>query len=668
MAASIIGARCPGETLAIVGGGMAAQRLCEGLVERSFPVHTRVVVFAEESTPAYDRVHLSDVLTGRDASELRMRPDDWYGAHGIEWETKAAVEEIDLVRRTVASSRGHVVRFDKLVLATGSRPILPGVPGNDLPGVFTYRSMADVQAIDAAAATAGARGQRAVVVGGGLLGLEVADRLIGRGCAVTVVERAPVLLPRQLDHEASELLREQVESRGFDLLCSTELSGIEARSGATAGLQLTFSRMGSKSGDGTLDADLVVFAVGVRPEDELARQSGIRCHRGGGILVDDQLLTSEADVFAIGECARHRDTLYGLVSPAYAMADALANRLAGEIAAFEGVTPGTRLKLPGIEIAVVGDSLSDGREDRVWSYGDAETRRSVVVRNGRLAGAISVGSWEGFAGIQEAVSRSARLRISHERRFRDSGELFRSPTRPIAQWNDDAIVCTCTGVTCGVLRAAQAEGCRTAAELAAATSASTVCGTCKPQLEELCGEAPSGEGTASDRGLLIAASVGLVIVLAVLSLPAVPPVESVREFGYDVLWRDPFIRKVTGFTALGLALTSLVLSLRKRWPRLSLGPFAKWRRIHAVIGSAALVAVGVHTGMRMGSSLDFALMASFLVLSTLGGAAAGISALQNRLPAHSAGVLRRVGQSAHIFVFWPFLALVGFHVFKVFWF
>jgi len=647
------------ETIVVVGGGMAAHRFCEQLVQRGGTDRYRVVVLSEESRPAYDRVHLTEVLTGRDPESLELGGDAWCAEHEIEWHGKAVVETIDLPRRTVSSSCGHVLRFDRLVFATGSAPILPTIPGSELPGVFTYRTADDAVAIAAAATTSARGGGRAVVVGGGLLGLEVANAIRELGCPVTILERGPRLMPRQLDSGASERLSEAVLARGFGLELAAAVRGL---SGSEGDLEIDLE------GGWTLAADFVVLAVGVRPRDELAASAGIACHPGGGIIVDEALETSTRGVFAIGECARHDDTLYGLVAPARAMAAALAGQLLGDSTPFGGITPATRLKLPGIEVSIVGESLSARPGDRVLTWGDERRYRCLTVNEGRLRGAISVGGWEAWPAVQEAVARGARIRLAHERRFRDIGEPWRrTDARPIDRWPDAAIVCSCTGVDCGALRAAMTAGARTPTALASATQASTVCGSCEPQLAELCGTPETAEKGA-DRGLLLAAGLGLAATVAIATSPPIPVVESIQSFGYDELWRSSLARKVTGFTTLGLCIASLTLSLRKRFPALRAGAFASWRRLHAGLGIAALLGVGLHTGLRLGARLDLALMITFLGLSALGAAAGAIAALERRLSLVAGGQLRRLGRAAHVVVFWPFVVLVSFHVLKVFWF
>jgi nitrite reductase (NADH) large subunit len=646
--------------LAVIGGGMTAHRLCERLVDLGVTRRIRVVVFAEEAGPAYDRVQLTALVGGSAAASLALSPLAWYAGHGIDWRERDRVERVDADERVIATGRA-AYHFDAVTFATGSQPLRPDVPGAELPGVHVYRTRADVAGVAAAARECGARGGRAAVLGGGLLGLEVASALAERGCEVAIFERGPRLLPRQLDERASRLLDVHVRARRFELHTGAALRAIER---GPLGVRL---RLASGKAH---DVEFLVVAAGVRPRDELARAAGVDCHPAGGIRVDDGLATSHAGVYAIGEVARHRDRLYGLVAPGLAMADVLAARLAGRDARFAEVAPATRLKLPGIEVSVVGDSLGAGRDQRVLVHESSVHSRSLVLRAGQLAGAISVGAWPGWHAVQEAVARGARVRPASERRFQREGELWGpSAARPVTVWSDDAIVCSCAGVSCGALRRALADGHGSVVALAAATRAGTLCGSCRPLVGELCGAPPARIAEVPVRGLLTAAAAVGVLAIALVAVPSVAPLESVQsQPAYDALWRDTFVRKLTGSAALALCCASLALSLRKRWRRFSLGSFARWRSLHAALGVAAMLAVAAHTGLRLGSHLDRALMIGFLALSALGGLAGATAALERRAPAGWGGRLRRLGHAAHLLVFWPFLALVGFHVWKVLWF
>jgi nitrite reductase (NADH) large subunit len=303
--------------LLIVGNGMVGQRLCEILSELDHTHSFNVTVIGEEPRVAYDRVHLTQYLTDRDPDKLALTTRDWYRERGIELITGQRIVSVDLVNQRAVTSEQLAIDFDDLVLATGSSPFVPTVPGIDLPGTFVYRTIEDLDAIAAAAASA----RTAAVIGGGLLGLEAAKALLDLGLRTHVIEAAPRLMPRQLDEIASQFLLKRIEALGVEVHLGAHLSQIE---GSNRVRSIAFVD------EEPLDVDLVVISAGIRPRDEIARQVGIECHPRGGILVDDGLQTSAANVYAIGECARHGDMIYGLVGPGYSMAQVLARRLTGD--------------------------------------------------------------------------------------------------------------------------------------------------------------------------------------------------------------------------------------------------------------------------------------------------------------------------------------------------
>jgi nitrite reductase (NADH) large subunit len=320
---------------------MAAQRFIERVVEGPCSRDFRIIVLAEESSAPYDRIRLADLLEGKSAGSLALRSEDWYASRGIEVRTKDPALEIDRAQRTVRTDSGHDIAYDHLILATGSRPLVPPIPGAELDAVATYRTIEDVERIG----TFARPGAPVVVIGGGLLGIEAAHTLRERGCQVDVVEQALRLLPRQLDVEGAEVFRRQVAAAGIGLHLNAQVAEIRERaSGVEVGLA---------SGE-SLPAELVVMAIGIRPRDELARAAGLACDRSGGIVVDDGLATSDPNIHAIGECARHQGSVPGFVAPCYAMADTLAARFEGHPTAYEESVPSARLKVETIDVGSVG--------------------------------------------------------------------------------------------------------------------------------------------------------------------------------------------------------------------------------------------------------------------------------------------------------------------------
>jgi nitrite reductase (NADH) large subunit len=363
------------EPLVIVGNGMAAAKLCDELSRLALGRYA-VAVIGEEPRPAYNRVLLSSLLADEiEASDLELKPATWWRDRGVTQLHARRVTRIDRPTRSVTLEDGTTLPYAKLVIATGSKPIALPLPGMDLPGVLTFRNLGDVDAIRAAALP----GSRAVVIGGGLLGLEAAYGLAKSGTAVTLVHLMDRLMERQLDAPAAALLQRAVEAHGITVL-------LEAETERVLGTERAAS-VGLKDGR-TLDADFVVVAVGIHPNADLARDAGLAVKRG--IVVDDGLRTSDPDIFAIGECAEHHGQCYGLVEPVYEQARVLASRLTERGSAYEGSVLATNLKVSGVSLFSAGDFLgSPGTEEIVLTgFG---TYKKLVVAEERLVGAVLFG-------------------------------------------------------------------------------------------------------------------------------------------------------------------------------------------------------------------------------------------------------------------------------------
>jgi nitrite reductase (NADH) large subunit len=367
------------EPLVIIGAGMAAVRLVEELAKHSLGRYA-IAVIGDEPRLAYNRVLLSSVLA-REVSkaEIELRPAQWWRDRGVTllYGESAAARSIDLAIRRVRLATGATLPFSKLVIATGSKPIRLAVPGMDLPGVLTFRDLADVAAIEDAASG----GRKAVVIGGGLLGLEAAYGLAKAGAQVTVVHLMDRLMERQLDPTASAMLKTAVESKGIAVKLEADTAAIMG-SGRVEAVRL---KDGSE-----IAADLVVVAAGIRPNVELARAAGLDI--GRGILVDDHLQTNRHGIFAIGECAEHRGACYGLVEPAYEQARALASHLAGRDGAYRGSVLATNLKVSGVNLFSAGDFLgSPGTEAIVCTDPGLNSYKKLVIRDEKLTGCVLFG-------------------------------------------------------------------------------------------------------------------------------------------------------------------------------------------------------------------------------------------------------------------------------------
>jgi nitrite reductase (NADH) large subunit len=365
------------EDLVVVGNGMAAQRLVKDIVSRA-PGQFNITVVGEELGLAYNRVLLSSLLAGDvSADDVELEPQSWWDACGVKLITGKRATEIDTRARFVRLRGGAKVPFNKLVLATGSEAIRLPLPGADLSGVFTFRDKTDVDAIIGQTK----KGSKAVVIGGGLLGLEAAYGLSKLGARVTVVHLMDRLMERQLDGPASALLKTSLEQRGIDVVLNADSAAIQGRRVA-GGLRLKNGR--------TIDADMVVMAVGIKPNVSLARQADIAVKRG--IAVDDHMETSVPGIYAIGECAEHRGVCYGLVEPAYEQARVLASHLTGNSASYEGSLLSTNLKVSGVSVFSAGDFAGEaGTQAIVLSDPHHGSYRKLVLSNGVLKGAVLVG-------------------------------------------------------------------------------------------------------------------------------------------------------------------------------------------------------------------------------------------------------------------------------------
>ncbi|MGQ0457900.1 MAG: NAD(P)/FAD-dependent oxidoreductase [Hyphomicrobium sp.] len=362
--------------LLVVGSGMASLRLLEELTVLARDVFD-ITVVGEESEPAYNRVLLSPLLAGEIAiDDVRTKSRNWYADQGVHLVTGASVVRIDAKAKRADLSTGDALSFDVCVLATGSAPIRLAVPGADLAGVEVFRSLADIPRMLAAAQTGG----RAVVIGGGLLGIEAAYGLKRGGADVTLLHVMDRLMERQLDAEAAALLKSAIERKGVHVALNADTSRIE---GATAVEYLTL-RDGRQ-----FPASLIVMAVGVRPRIELAKSAGLAC--GRGVVVNDRMETSAPGIYAIGECAEHRGCVYGLVEPAYEHARVAACVLAGKATAYGGTVLATNLKVSGVPVFSAGDFDGAGAEPIVWRDSAASAYRKFIVRDGKLAGVVLLG-------------------------------------------------------------------------------------------------------------------------------------------------------------------------------------------------------------------------------------------------------------------------------------
>ncbi|MEC9346566.1 MAG: nitrite reductase large subunit NirB [Pseudomonadota bacterium] len=464
--------------LVVVGNGMAAGRVLEELFQRS-PDGWDVTLFGAEPRVNYDRIMLSPVLAGEKSyADIIIHGQDWYDANGVKLMAGRKVTGIDRAAKTVTAEDGTTVGYDALLVATGSNPIVIPLPGRDLPGVVTFRDLDDVETMLGAAKSGG----RAVVIGGGLLGLEAAAGLKGRGMAVTVLHLMPTLMERQLDPSAGYLLEQAIKARGIDVITRANSHCIYGE-GRVEGVRLD---------DGTeIPADIVVMAVGIRPNTDLARAAGIEVNRG--VLVDDGMRTSDPAIFSVGECAEHRGMCYGLVAPLYEMAKVLAARLAGETGPeYTGSVTATRLKVSGIDLFSAGDfAEAKDREEIVLRDASRSVYKRLVLKDNRIIGVVLYGETGDGAWFFDMLKRGTD--ISDLRETLIFGQSFAGgapldPMAAVAALPDEAEICGCNGVCKGrIVQAIGERGLKDVDGVRAVTKASASCGSCTGLVEKLLG-------------------------------------------------------------------------------------------------------------------------------------------------------------------------------------
>ena len=463
------------QKLVVIGAGMASGRALEHLFDAD-PGAYDVTLFNAEPRGNYNRIMLSPVLSGdKTYAEIVTHDDDWYAQNGVTCRFGEHVIAIDRTRKVVVGEKGEVA-YDKLLIATGSAPFIIPVPGKDLPGVVAYRDLEDTNAMIEAAA----KGGKAVVIGGGLLGLEAAAGLALRGMDVTVVHLMGHLMERQLDEAAGYLLRRALEDKGITVRCQASTAAIVGEE-RVEGVLLQDDEM--------IPADLVVMAVGIRPETRLANDAAIEVERG--ITVDDQMVTSDPDILAMGECVEHRGQLFGLVAPLYDQAKIVAKTLLGEEAAFVPKEVATKLKVTGCDLFSAGDFADgEGRENVVFRDPARGVYKRLVIEGDRLVGAVFYGdtadsNWF-FGLIKDGED------ISEMRETLIFGPAFQGgepldPMAAVAALPDDAEICGCNGVSKGDIVAAINAGAGDLGAIRATTKASASCGTCTGLVEQVLG-------------------------------------------------------------------------------------------------------------------------------------------------------------------------------------
>jgi NAD(P)H-dependent nitrite reductase large subunit/NAD(P)H-dependent nitrite reductase small subunit len=478
------------KTIVVIGHGMVGHRFCERLTEYDTNRQYKIVTFCEEPRAAYDRVGLTSFFASRNAQKLMLANLDWYRDQGIELHVGDRATTIDRTQRIVTSDKGLRIKYDHVVLATGSYPFVPPVPGVDKLGVFLYRTIDDLERMIEHAKTC----TRAAVIGGGLLGLEAAKAAYDLGLETHVIEFASRLMPRQVDDPGSKLLVRKIEDLGVKVHLQKATKEIVGEKRVE---KMIFT-------DGSeLDVGMIIVSAGIRPRDELAKQSGLKVGDRGGVSVDDQLLTSDPQIFAIGEVALHRTMVYGLVAPGYEMADIVASNLCGGNKQFSGADLSTKLKLMGVDVASFGDYEAPPERARPLVYDDpfsGQYKKLLFSPDGtRLMGGVLVGDASDYGTLLSLCKSGKPLPMP-------PGELIVGKkdggATGLETLDDDSQICSCNNVTkAQICSAITDQNLSTIGELKTCTKAGTGCGGCIPLVTSLLNQQLEAAGKTVNRSL-----------------------------------------------------------------------------------------------------------------------------------------------------------------------
>lgn len=643
----------------VIGGGPAGIRAAECLSANDVPV----IIFNAERWQPYNRVKLTPLLSGDvQVGQVYLEPNLPKDAN-VKQYTSHPIVGIDIENKQVIGQFDRRFSYSKLILATGSRAHIPAIPGIELDGVFKFRNFDDVEKLVARSISA----RRCVVIGGGLLGLEAARGMANRKIETIVVEHETRLMARQLDEGAGALLASQIEALGLTVktgLSVKKINGTDRVEGITL-----------SSGE-NIECDTLIVCTGIRANMEIARDAGLSVSRA--ITVNQNMQTSEENIYAIGECAEYNGHTYGLVGPGLEQATIAVNNIIGKTESYSGSLPTTKLKVVGSDVFSMGDveQLAERIDINTITYqnSDKAIYRRLILQKNRLVGAMAIGDWPEINVLQNAIVQQKFIWPWQKLSFQKSGFLF-SQKKPqsVTDWPAAATVCNCTGVTRGQIGDAISQGCVTFDAVKRETSCSTVCGSCKPLIHELLAGKPKYEPIEWIKPVLIGSVLALLAALITLIAPGLPARDSViPDFTIDMLWTDGYYKQVSGFTLLGLSVIAAILSLRKNIKFLSFGAYSGWRAFHIIIGLLAAFILFLHTGFHLGENLNFWLMLSFIALGLTGALTGLLKAGEHRLLEKGMRLNNEAPAKItfwlHIITFWPLPVLLALHILTVYYY
>lgn len=641
----------------IIGSGPVGMQAAAESLSRD--ARNPVVVYGDEPWDPYNRIFLSQVLNHERSSEsLRIEVDKNH-RHNLQLRINCQVSAIDPHAKTVTDIFGRVQSYRELILATGSRPKkLTAMTGLDKSGVYLFRTLSDVFSLQR---LTGAN-RRVIVLGGGLLGLEAAYGL-RQIASVTLIQSAPILMPQQLDQKASELLCQHIKALGINVILQQRVKQLLGGA-AVSGVMLE---------NGEIHAcDAVVVCMGTQPNVELAQQAGLAV--GTGIQVNKYMQTSIAGIYAIGECAEYQGKIHSLVAPGYQQACTAIEHILGYYHPYQSLTSVTRLKVSGLTVISIGKTnlfeKSPMTRTLVYHNPSQGIYRKLILHHGHLVGAIGIGHWPDISHIQASIEHAKRLWIWQKRQFYRRGNVI-SINNSFQQQSllSDTVVCKCMGVNRRTLDQAKENGCITLDMLCQKTGAGTICGSCKPEIAKIMRMDPVKNSSPQNKKLTLLACATLLIVALHLVMTPVPFIKTADiDWRYDTLWSDPILKQISGYTILVISAIAAGLSIRKRIVKAKLGNYSRWISIHVILGMLAIVMLFIHSGLRLGTGINFILALSFICTILLGALSVLTSELTARFSVPVASKWRHVLVLSHTMATWPLPFLLGFHILATYYF
>lgn len=638
--------------IVVIGNGPVGVFFINELIRRGY--QQTIAVFGEETHAPYNRVQLSAFLNGDNAFDHIQNPLP-KSEHIVAFEGIKIIE-IDRDNQRLVDQYGQTYFYETLVLATGSSPHIPDIPGIHSKGVYCFRDLTDTLALFSRKASS----RHTVVLGGGLLGLEAARAMLKYSTDVTLLHHNTRLMNRQLDDEAAERLNQHAIEIGIKTELRSALKEVRVEKGVVNEIVLRDGR--------TLECDTLIVATGIRPNATIARVAGLAV--GQGIKINDQLQTKDDNIYAIGECAQWQDQIIGLVAPGLEQAQQLAEQLTERVdKTYRAGILATHLKAVSLPVFIAGQVDPEQHRGESLIYKTAESYRRVFLEKGHIVGVMGVGEWTQQSDVKSYLEHDPKLNVFQLIQFLRTGLLPIPESDNPTQWADAALICNCKAITAGRCREAASKGNFEA--FVESCGAGSVCGSCQPLLAQFEQQDDTPLLGAWAKHLFLFSFVVGLLAIAHLLLPPLPVATTIDFQSIADLWQRSFIRQYTGFFALGLIVISLWLSMAKRSSKAwvaKLGTFKTWRTIHLGFSMTAFAVLIVHTGLDGGQGINRWFWITTVIAMVSGALLSLASAIETRYVSASFKRLKRYSIWIHLFTLWPLPILLVTHVLSSYWF